>query len=64
MNSLWKVFFKINGGEETEILVSALSRDNAIMKATIVLTLTHKNDETEDYINSLVGVDIVLMLPK
>lgn len=56
--------FKINGGDEEKVLISALTRDDAIMKATIILTLTHKNDETEDYINSLVGVDRVLMLPK
>ena len=62
MYNLFEVYFKINGGGEIRILVSALNRDEAVMRATINIALTHKDDE--DFINSLVGIDRVLMLPR
>lgn len=62
MYSVYEVYFEINGGSEICITESALTRDEAVMRATICLTLTHKDDE--DFINTLVGVSRVCLLPR
>lgn len=56
----FKVIFKTKQGEKQEFEI-ALTSNDAIMKATMRLTLQHKFED--DFLNDIIGVDRVLLIP-